>query len=56
MVDEPGAHDGGVLLVLEEQLRRELSRIEERRRDLEASRELLARATSRAIGAHEPLS
>ena len=56
MVDEPGAHDGGVLLVLEEQLRRELSRIEERRRDLEASRELLARATSRAIGAHEPLT
>ena len=54
-MDDASGYDGGVLLVLEEQLRRELDRIEERRRDLDASRELLARATSRAIGAHEPL-
>jgi hypothetical protein len=52
-VGEPAAFDGGALLVLEEHLRRELSRIDERRRDLDASRELLARLTSRALGAHE---
>ena len=56
-MDDPTTYDGGVLLVLEEQLRRELDRIEERRRDLDASRELLARR-SRASrsGRTEPLS
>ncbi len=47
---------GGALLVLEEQLRRELARIDERRRDIEASRELLGRLTSEALGAHEPVT
>ena len=42
--------------MLEEQLRRELDRIEERRRDLDASRELLAKVTSIALGATEPPS
>jgi hypothetical protein len=51
----PPDHDGAALLVLEEQLRREQQRIEERRSELEASRELLARLTSRSLGAHEPL-
>ncbi len=55
-MDDPSTYDGAVLLVLEEQLRRELDRIEERRRDLAASRELLARVTSVALGATEPLS
>ncbi|HYN67256.1 MAG TPA: helix-turn-helix domain-containing protein [Ornithinibacter sp.] len=54
-MDDP-SYDGGVLLVLEEHLRRELDRIEERRRDLAASRELLSRVTSSALGATEPLS
>ena len=45
-----------MLLVLEEQLRRELDRIEERRRDLAASRDLLSKVTSVALGATEPLS
>lgn len=53
---DPTAFDGGALLVLEEQLRREQNRIEERRRELDASRELLARLTSQSLGAHEPLS
>jgi hypothetical protein len=52
---EPTASDGGALLVLEEHLRRELRRIEERRRDLDASSQLLARLTSRALGAREPV-
>ncbi len=52
-MDDPSAYDGGVLLVLEEQLRRELDRIEERRRDLDASRELLSKVTSVALGATE---
>ncbi|MGB7818168.1 MAG: helix-turn-helix domain-containing protein [Ornithinibacter sp.] len=47
---------GGALLVLEEQLRRELARIDERRRDIEASRELLGRLTSEALGAQEPVT
>ena len=55
-MDDPTTYDGGVLLVLEEQLRREQDRIEERRRDLSASRELLAKVTSVALGATEPLS
>ncbi|MBM6402496.1 DUF6879 family protein [Phycicoccus sonneratiae] len=50
--DEAGA-DGGVLLVLEEQLRRERERIEARRRDLDEAAHLLTRATSRSLGAHE---
>ena len=53
-MDDPATYDGGVLLVLEEQLRRELDRIEERRRDLDASRELLSKVTSIALGATEP--
>jgi hypothetical protein len=53
---DPTAFDGGALLVLEEQLRREQHRIEERRRELDASRELLARLTSQSLGAHEPMS
>ncbi len=56
MGTDPTAFDGGALLVLEEQLRREQHRIEERRKELDASRELLARLTSRSLGAHEPLS
>lgn len=52
-MEDPSGYDGGVLLVLEEQLRRELDRIEERRRDLGASRELLSRVTSLALGATE---
>lgn len=56
MTPEASANDGGLLLVLEEQLRREHQRIEARRRDLAASRELLSRVTSRALGAHEPIS
>lgn len=55
-MDDPAAYDGGVLLVLEEQLRRELDRIEERRRDLDASRDLLSKVTSIALGATEPPS
>ena len=55
-MSDPSTYDGGALLVLEEQLRREMTRVEERRRDLEASRDLLARITSQALGAHEPLS
>ncbi len=45
--------DGGVLLVLEEQLRRERDRIDERRRDLDEATEMLARATSRSLGARD---
>ena len=45
--------DGGVLLVLEEQLRRERDRIDERRRDLDEVTEMLARATSRSLGARD---
>lgn len=52
---DPADHAGAALLVLEEQLRREQQRIEDRRAELEASRELLARLTSRTLGAHEPL-
>jgi hypothetical protein len=55
-MSDPSTYDGGALLVLEEQLRREMARVDERRRDLEASRELLARITSQALGAHEPIS
>lgn len=55
-MSDPSTYDGGALLVLEEQLRREMMRVEERRRDLEASRDLIARITSQALGAHEPLS
>ncbi len=55
MGGDPADHDGAALLVLEEQLRREQQRIEDRRSELEASRELLARLTSRSLGAHEPL-
>ncbi len=55
-MDGPSSYDGGVLLVLEEQLRREMERIEERRRDLAASRDLLSKVTSVALGATEPLS
>ncbi|WP_173954802.1 hypothetical protein [Hyphomicrobium sulfonivorans] len=55
-MSDPSTYDGGALLVLEEQLRREMTRVEERRRELEASRDLLARITSQALGAHEPLS
>jgi hypothetical protein len=51
-----GAYDGGALLVLEEQLRREQHRIEERRKELDASRQLIERLTSQTLGAHEPLS
>lgn len=53
MAGEPGETDGGVLLVLEEQLRRERERIEARRRDLEEAEDLLTRATSRSLGARE---
>ncbi|HET9021969.1 MAG TPA: hypothetical protein VFN34_08785 [Ornithinibacter sp.] len=53
---DPTAYDGGALLLLEEQLRREMSRLEDRRRELDASRQLLERLTSRALGAHEPIS
>lgn len=56
MTTDESAYDGSVLLVLEEQLRREQDRIEDRRRDLAASRDLLSRVTSRALGAHEPIS
>ena len=52
---DPAGPDGAALLLLEEQLRREQQRIEDRREELEASRELLARLTSRTLGAHEPL-
>jgi len=55
-MNDPSTYDGGALLVLEEQLRRELDRIEERRRDLAASRELLSKVTSIALGATEPPS
>jgi len=55
-MDDSSTYDGGALLVLEEQLRREQDRIEERRRDLAASRELLSKVTSLALGATEPLS
>ena len=55
-VSDPTAYDSGALLVIEEQLRREMSRIEERRSELAASQELLARLTSQALGAHEPIS
>ncbi len=55
MGGDPAAHDGAALFVLEEQLRREQQRIEDRRSELEASRELLARLTSRSLGVHEPL-
>ena len=54
-MEEPTASDRGALLVLEEHLRRELRRIYERRSELDASRQLLARLTSRALGAHEPV-
>lgn len=53
---DPTAYDGGALLLLEEALRREMSRLEDRRRELDASRQLLERLTSRALGAHEPIS
>jgi hypothetical protein len=56
LTPDASANDGGLLLVLEEQLRREHKRIEARRRDLAASRELLSRVTSKALGAHEPIS
>ena len=55
-MSDPKAYDGGALLLIEEQLRREMTRIEERRRELAASRELLSRLTSQALGAHEPIS
>lgn len=45
--------DDGALLVLEEHLRREHARLEERRRDLEQARELIARVTSRSLGARD---
>ena len=47
------ANRDGAFLVLEEHLRREQSRLEERRRELDDARELIARATSRSLGAHE---
>jgi hypothetical protein len=50
------ACDGGALLALEEQLRREEGRIEERRRELGSIREVLARITSASLGAVEPIS
>ena len=52
---EHTASEGSALLVLEEHLRRELRRIDERRSELDASRQLLARLTSRALGAREPV-
>lgn len=48
--------DGAALLVLEEHLRREHARIEERRRDLESARDLIARVTSRSLGARDTTS
>jgi hypothetical protein len=51
LTPDPAASDGGLLLVLEEQLRREHERIEARRADLATTRDLLSRVTSRALGA-----
>ncbi|MGG5257723.1 helix-turn-helix transcriptional regulator [Phycicoccus avicenniae] len=53
MTGSPGELEGAVLLVLEEQLRRERERIDERRRDLDEAARLLTRATSRSLGARE---
>ncbi|MBR7744661.1 helix-turn-helix domain-containing protein [Phycicoccus sp. BSK3Z-2] len=47
------AEQDGAFLVLEEHLRREHARLEERRRDLDNARELIGRVTSRSLGAHE---
>ena len=44
---------GGVLLVLEEQLRRERERIDQRHRDLDEATRMLSRATSRTLGARD---
>lgn len=51
LTPDASASDGGLLLVLEEQLRREHERIEARRADLATTRDLLSRVTSRALGA-----
>jgi DNA-binding transcriptional ArsR family regulator len=53
---DPRLADSGALLALEEQLRREQHRLEERRKELDVSRELLARLTSASLGARETLS
>ncbi len=50
--DEPTT-DGGVLLVLEEHLRRERERLAARRRELDDVGRLLASATSRSLGARD---
>ncbi|MGL5819101.1 MAG: hypothetical protein ACRCYR_16165 [Phycicoccus sp.] len=55
MSDTP-AFDGGALLALEEQLRREEARIDDRRRELGAIKDVLARLTSASLGAVEPIS
>lgn len=56
MTEDPATFDGGALLALEGQLRREEARIEERRHELRAIRETLARLTSATLGAVEPIS
>ena len=48
-------HDG-TFLVLEEHLRREQGRLEDRRKDLENAAELIRRVTSRSLGARETAS
>lgn len=45
--------DDGAFLALEEHLRNEQARLEERRRELERTRELIARVTSRSLGARD---
>ncbi len=56
MGGDHGASDGALLLVLEEQLRRERERIEARLRDLDEAADLLTSATSRSLGAHDTRS
>lgn len=56
MGGDHGATEGALLLVLEEQLRRERERIEARRRDLDEAADLLTSATSRSLGAHDTRS
>ncbi|MBM6404463.1 hypothetical protein JQN72_09440 [Phycicoccus sp. CSK15P-2] len=55
-MDQRSPDDDGALLVLEEHLRREHARLEDRRRELEAARALIARVTSRSLGARDSTS
>ncbi|MGL5861033.1 MAG: hypothetical protein ACRCY9_07255 [Phycicoccus sp.] len=50
------ALDGGALLALEGQLRREEARIDDRRRELGEIKDVLARLTNASLGAVEPIS